>query len=145
MQLSPHTDLHSCYLRKGTIPLFLRQFAVCIITVAWNLAQPLHLPLASVAEELAARAIIEQAKSVLEIAESNVDEAFETFINGYFEDIDFEYLFEDEYDGIDETHLAQVMGISSLKFADWFKPFSDDPSRTPHPYVTEEKTMEESR
>ncbi len=127
------------YLYKYT-PLFLRKFAVCIITVAWKLAQPQRLPLSSLVEELAARAIIERAKVVLEIesSEYNSDEAFEAFIDDYFEDTDFEYLFDNYYDGIDETKLAQIMGISPLNFNDWFKPFSDEPSRTPHPYASED-------
>ena len=122
------------YLYRYT-PLFLRKFAVCIITVTWKLAQPQHIPLSSLAEELAAYTIIERAKIALKETEENKDEAFEEFIDEYFEDIDFEYLYDDSYDGIDETQLAQIMGISSLAFSDWFKPFSDEPSRTPHPYA----------
>jgi hypothetical protein len=124
------------YLYKYT-PLFLRQFAVCIITVAWKLAQPEHMPLSSLAEELAANAIIESAKAYAEVIEEigDVDEIFEDFIGMYFEDTDFLFLFDDAYDGIDETEVGEVMGISSLAFDDWFKPFSDEPSRIGHPYV----------
>jgi hypothetical protein len=127
------------YLYKYTL-LFLRKFAVCIITVAWKLAQPQHIPLSSLAEELAVWTIIERAKVALEEAEDNeedIDEAFEAFIDDYFDDTDFQYLFDNSYDGIDETQLAQIMGISSLHFDDWFKPFSDEPSWTPHPYAIE--------
>jgi hypothetical protein len=118
-------------------PLFFKQFAVCLITVAWKLAQPQQMPLSSLAEELAARTIIEHAKVVMELdgVEEDREEAFETFEDVYFEDTDFEFLFDDEYDGIDETQLAQTMGLPSLAFDDWFKPFSDEPSRTAHPYV----------
>jgi hypothetical protein len=125
------------YLSKYT-PLFLRKFAVCIITVAWKLAQPQHIPLSSLAEELAAWTIIERAKVALEEAEDDTYEAFETFIDDYFEDTDFEYLYDDAYDGIDETQLSAIMGISSFAFRDWFQPFSDEPSRTPHPYTHED-------
>jgi hypothetical protein len=73
-------------------PLFYKQFAVCIITVAWKLAQPHHLPLSSVAEELAAWTIIQEAKRCLEDdAEEEVEEPLETFIDLYFEDMDFEF------------------------------------------------------
>ena len=154
------------YLYKYT-PLFLRQFAVCIITVAWKLAQPDHMPLSSIAEELAAWAIINQAKTIIkadlyideteeerategeedleeelddedleeEEREEEPDDPFETFIAEYFEDLDFQFLFEDAYDGIDEAPESQIMGISSLAFDDWFRPFSDEPSRIAHPYV----------
>jgi hypothetical protein len=156
------------FLYKYT-PLFLRKFAVCIITVAWKLAQPTHFPLSSIAEELAAWTIIEHAKVVLETEElaaqtsikqattipetkknteaveddfeedtEAIEDNFETFIDIYFEDLDFQYLYDDFYDGIDEAPIAQVLGMSSLAFNQWFEPFSNDPSRTPHPYTTEE-------
>src|SRR5579859_3614684 len=122
------------YLYKYT-PLFLRQFAVCVVTVAWKLAQPEHMPLSSLAEELAANAIIESAKVYAETAELDVVDLLEDFRDGYFEDLDFEYLFDDAYDGIDETEVGQMLGMSSLAFDDWFKPFSGESSRIAHPYV----------
>jgi hypothetical protein len=126
------------YLYKYT-PSFLRKFAICIITVAWKLAQPEHRMLSSLAEALAAWIIIQEAKRHLEDdTEKRVENAFDAFIDTYFEDTDFEYLYDNALDGIDETEVAQIMGISSLAFRDWFSPFSDDPSRTPHPYVLED-------
>ena len=62
---------------------------------------------------------------------------FYTFIDRYFEDTDVAFLFDDRYDGLDETEVAQMLGFSSLAFADWFLPFSDAPSRVVHPYVLE--------
>lgn len=122
------------YLYKYT-PLFLKKFTVCIITVVWKLAQPEHMPLSSVAEELAANAIIESARAYAETMELDVGDVFDDFIDEYFEDTDFEFLFDDAYDGIDETEVGKMMGMSSLAFDDWFKPFSDEPSRIAHPYV----------
>ena len=122
------------YLYKYA-PLFLRQFAVCVVTVAWKLAQPEHMPLSSLAEELAANAIIESAKVYAETAELDVVDLLEDFRDEYFEDLDFEYLFDDAYDGIDETDVGQMLGMSSLAFDDWFKPFSGESSRIAHPYV----------
>jgi hypothetical protein len=118
---------------------------VCLITVAWKLAQPEHLPLSSLAEELAAYAIIREAMARLEMeeeedaeekgAQEETQEPFDAFLDAYFEDTDFAILFEDRYDGIDETEVAQVLGMSSLAFDDWFLPFSEEPSRVAHPYV----------
>jgi hypothetical protein len=45
------------YLPKYT-PEFLKKFAVCILTVAWKLGQARLWPLSSIAEELAAHAIL---------------------------------------------------------------------------------------
>ncbi len=133
-RMSEH--LPTRYKQKYT-PHFYRKFAVCIITVAWKLAQSEPMPLSSLAEEVAAWAIINQAKSLVEDDEGEAagEQAFDPFIDGYFEDTDFLYLFENEYDGIDEAEVAQVLGMSSLAFHDWFLPFSDEPSRRAHPYV----------
>jgi hypothetical protein len=114
-------------------PFFFKKFAVCIITVAWKLAQSEYMRLSSLAEELAARAIIQEAKGRLEDREN----AFDEFIDRYFEDTDVAFLFDDRYDGLDETEVARMLGLSSLVFADWFLPFSDAPSRVVHLYVLE--------
>lgn len=127
------------YLLKYT-PSFYKKFAVCAITVAWKLAQPKRLLLSSVAEELAAWAILTEAKLYLALKsyeeddESTEEGALETFRMNYFEDLDFLYLFDDFFDGIEESPVGQMMGIMSLAFEDWFRPFSAEPSRTAHPY-----------
>ncbi len=107
---------------------------MCIITVAWKLTQAEHVPLSSLAEEVAAWTIIREAKAILE-EDEETENAFDTFIDVYFEDTDFLYLFDNAYDVIDESQVGQMMGISSLAFNDWFLPFSDEPSRIVHPYV----------
>ena len=111
-------------------PLFYKKLAVCIITVAWKLAQVEHMLLSSLAEELAAWAIIQGAKGSLEDRKN----AFDTCIDRYFEDADVAFLFENR-DGLDGTEVAQLLGLSSLAIVDWFLPFSDAPSRVVHPYV----------
>ena len=131
------------YLYKYT-PSFVTKFLICIITVNWKLAQPERILLSSLAEELAVWVIIQEATRQLE--EEMGEEAentFDAFIDEYFEDTDFEYLYDDSYDGIDETELAKMMGISSLAFKDWFLPFSNEPSRTPHPYVLEDDAQQQ--
>ena len=84
------------------------------------------------AEELAAWAIINQAKALTEEDEDGeaIEKVLEKFIDVYFE-----FLFDNAYDGIDESEAVQELGMSSLAFNDWFKPFSDEPSRIAHPYV----------
>jgi len=95
-------------------------------------AQAEHKQLSSLAEEVAAWMIVNIAKAILE---EKMEDAFDDFINIYFEDTDFLYLFDDAYDGIDESQVGQIMGISSLALDDWFLPFSDEPSRIAHPYA----------
>jgi hypothetical protein len=84
--------LPSRYLHRYT-PLLYKQFAVCIITVAWKLAQPKHMPLSSVAEELAAWAIINQAKALTEEDKDGeaIEKVLEKFIDEYFEDLDLSF------------------------------------------------------
>lgn len=126
------------YLLKYT-SLFYKKFAVCVVTVAWKLAQPKRLLLSSVAEELAAWTILTEAKRYLALKsyeedDASTEEALETFRMNYFEDLDFLYLYDDSMDGIEESPVGQMMGIMSLAFEDWFRPFSAEPSRTAHPY-----------
>jgi hypothetical protein len=128
--------LPSRYLYKYT-PLFYKKFAVCVITVAWKLAQPRHMPLSSVAEELAAWAIIKEAQALTEEDEDGeaIKEILEKFIDVYFEDLNFQFLFDNAYDGIDKIEAGEMLDMTSLAFEDWFKPFSDKPYRIAHPYV----------
>jgi hypothetical protein len=124
------------YLYKYT-PLFFKQFAVCIITVTWKLAQPEPMPLASLAEELAAWIIVYEAKRILQdqLEEASNEDNLDAFIDAFFEDIDVEFLFNGAFDGIDEIETGKTMGIASLAFDNWFKPFSDEPDQIVHPYV----------
>jgi len=81
----------------------------------------------------AAHAIIREAIARLEMevkeedAEEKGDqketqEPLYAFIDAYFE-----LLIEVRYDGLDETEIAKVVGLSSLAFGDWFLPFSEEP------------------
>lgn len=124
------------YLYKYT-PLFFKKFAVCLITVAWKLAQKEPMPLASVAEELAAWVIVQEAKRLLddEFEEATEEDNLEEFVDTLYEDLDFQFLYSDAHDGIEETHVGQQMGIFSLAFDGWFKPFSDEADYIVHPYT----------
>jgi hypothetical protein len=139
--LAWHLPMH--YLPKYS-RAFQKQFTVCILTVAWKLAQPKSLLLSSVAEELAAWAILTAAKQHVELMQEeeegygmqNAEQMFDDFVELFFEDEDFLFLFDECYDGIDTSEVGQMLHMTSLAFADWFKPFNDDPSRRAHPYVT---------
>lgn len=125
------------YLPKYTY-LFLKQFTVCIIMVAWKLALSKKVIFSSVAEELAAWAIIQQAELIMEAeGAEDVKNAFGNFIDVLFEDTSVELLYDDMYDGMDQTNVGEHLGMTSLYFDDWFKPLSDHPSRIAHPYVVE--------
>ncbi len=134
------------YLPKYT-PLFLKQFFVTILIVAWKIAQPDTTYLTCVAEEMAAWAIIDEAEGYLE-EHGEVEEAdFGAFIDDVFEDTDFRQLFSGTYDGIEETELGKMLGMTSLAFKDWFVPFrgNNDPDcGAVHPYAQPDMTDGES-
>jgi hypothetical protein len=104
-------------------PHFARQFFLCLTTVAWKFNQLDFIPFACVGEELAAWILIEQAEDIVE--ESGEKSDFERLEGMAFEDTDFLNLFGGDADGIDETPLAGVMGMTSLRLDDWVKPFQD--------------------
>lgn len=119
-------------------PLFAKKFFVCFLVVAWKLAQenPIEPLLACTAEELALRAIILQAESVLEMEDLESD--FGEFKDLVFEDLDHELLFVQEIDGIEIAENTEHMRYLFLDFASWFKAF-DGAANAVHPYAAEEE------
>jgi len=112
-------------------PVFAKQFLTCIIVVGWKLRAPGYTPLACVAEELALAALIQRAKALLE-TEGEVPD-FGAFEDSVFEDADFEQLWHPKLDGLSDSELGRFLGMASLNFKDWFKPFR--PEHPVHPYV----------
>jgi hypothetical protein len=133
-------------------PLFQKQFIVCIFTVAWKLAQPKPMALSSIAEELAAWAIITTAKRQVESDndlaaedEFHLDDeedetliaeyAFENFLEIFLENEDFLHLFDEENEGIQTSFVGQWLHMTSLAFEDWRKPKTSELEYIAHPYV----------
>ena len=100
---------------------FARKFFVCLVTVIWKLGQREPMRPSCVAEELAAHVLIEEAEGFLE--EDGVEADFGDFKETFFEDLDFELLYDEAYDGIETADIAGEMGITYLAFGDWFKRF----------------------
>jgi hypothetical protein len=114
-------------------PLFLQRFYATFLTVAYKLALPKKSStlLACTAEELALHILIEKAKVVLEMDGVKAD--FDDFEDAIYQDWDFEFLYDLEADGIEDSAKGTEMGIANLHFADWFKPFVNA-SLPVHPY-----------
>jgi hypothetical protein len=103
---------------------FVRRFLACLMAVAYKFAQPPFKPLSCVAEELAANAFITAGRMQLELAgELDVADAYDRLEDAIFEDTDFAFLFNAQYEGIEETTLAAEVGIVNLAFNEWFDPF----------------------
>ncbi len=117
-------------------PLFAKRFFASILVVAWKLAQedPLKPLLACTAEELALRALIARAESVLELEE--LDHDFEPFTDTVFEDLDHELLYAPELDGVETGKSAKALGYAFLEFDSWFRSFASATS-TVHPYAAD--------
>ncbi len=126
------------YLHLYT-PLFLKEFYATLLTVGYKLALPEQSEtlLACTAEELALHLLIEKAKVVLEIKGNEPD--FDAFEDAIYQDCDFEYLYEPEADGIEDSEIGAELGIGNLHFSEWFKPFINA-SMPVHPYCQDEIT-----
>jgi hypothetical protein len=114
---------------------FARDWATTIAVVGWKLTQPGDVTLACVAEELALFALIRQAQMLLDLRERENDEqAWNDFRDLAFEDEDFLFLFNPEFDGIEETAWAREHAVVGLKFSEWFRPFDPASHGAPHPF-----------
>lgn len=111
-------------------PAVARKLYVCIVLLGWQLAQRNPMLHACVAEELAGYVLIERARVLLEIDGRRAD--FADFEDEFFEDLDFEMLFDLAFDGIMESEVARWMRFANLAFADWCRPFGQ---RAIHPYL----------
>jgi hypothetical protein len=110
---------------------FARQFLACVSAVTTKLVQPGSWPLACVGEELALHALVDQAVAVLEAAGEDAD--LEDFREAATEDLDCLLIFEPRFDGVEDSPAAGWLGMSNLRFEDWFKPFR---ATVPvHPYL----------
>lgn len=134
-----------CMALSGCLPLqfrhhynelFVKSFIVCVVRVAERLAtwKGGTIP-ASTAECLALRAIIENAKLLLETEDKvegkDQEMDFSFFEDVAFPDLDIELLFNPALDGIEDSDVAKIMGMV-LKPQDWFKPIYGPV----HPYVS---------
>jgi len=100
---------------------FARRFFVCLVTVIWKLGQWEPIRLSCVAEELAAHILLQEAEVHAQEQDQPLD--FDRFRDILFEDLDFEFLYDETIDGIEHTEMGEVMGITHLPFAEWFERF----------------------
>ncbi len=100
---------------------FARRFLACLLTAVWKLGQREPIRPSCVAEELAVHILLEEAEALAQ--DHGVEVDFDDFRDAFFEDLDFEFLYDDAYDGIEKADIAEGMGIANLAFADWFERF----------------------
>ncbi|WP_326854552.1 hypothetical protein [Actinocrinis sp.] len=96
--------------------LFAKRFLVTTIALTSRLTGPHHAPLASVAEELALRLLIEQAHVVLDLydlADPETDHALASLKDAAYEDYDHEDLYDEDDDSTANPDAST-----------WFAPFN---------------------
>jgi hypothetical protein len=121
--------LPRCFDRYYTAELIERWSETVEIVAAKLSAYP-DTYLASTAEELAAHALIQEARAMLEddeeLSSEDVDIAdaeLEELLDVAFEDHDVLMLFDARLDGVESSDLVAQMGLANLHVRDWFKPF----------------------
>lgn len=119
-------------------PIFLKKFYTAFLNVGYKLALPeeSRTILACVAEELALHLVIELASALLESGGEKPE--FAGFEEAIYQDVDFEYLYQPENDGIEDSIIGSELGIGNLHFSEWFKPF-DNASMPVHPLCQDEE------
>ncbi len=84
--------------------------------------------------------MLQEAEAVAEEQDQAVD--YSSLHDTLFEDVDFEFLYDETYDGIERTELGETMGITHLPFAEWFERFGPPGSSTyteAHPYAQQDE------
>ncbi len=83
------------------------------------------------AEELLLHIAIENALGIAEGDQVEIED-YNSFIGYFYEDTDFLMMYDQEYDGIDESTIGEMMSIGSLSPKDWFCPYNKP--RRQHPF-----------
>jgi hypothetical protein len=121
---------------------FLKNWVVTLSVVGWKLAQADPLPLTNVAEELALHIFIENAVARVSDVDPRHPEAagpLRDLYDAAFEDTDFLMLFElEDSDDLGDLDPEKEMGLTDLRFKNWFTPFGSGTDRgVPHPFLLE--------
>jgi hypothetical protein len=111
---------------------FFRKVMVTAVQVAADLANPEGSDASCTAEEIVRHAVGTIAGEICEAA--GLGEPWISPDEYLLEDTDFEFLYSEDTDGLEDDPGAQAaIGIEVLPPRDWFAPFND--SRVVHPYA----------
>ncbi|MFD9242417.1 hypothetical protein ACFV0D_10895 [Streptomyces sp. NPDC059556] len=125
--------------------LFARRFLVTAIALTTRFTDGSFRELGCLAEELVLKLLLQQAHTTLDLyglLGDDVAEALGRFADEVYEDTDFEWLYDDARDGVDEDSALAGAGITPSAIGTWFTPFDDD--RYVHPYAVDEETGPQS-
>jgi hypothetical protein len=118
--------------RQAYNQAFYRKVLVTAIKVAHDLADPHGPDAGCTAEEIIRAALGPLATGLCQLVE--LDEPDIHLEDALLEDLDFEYLFDDEMDGIEDDPARQAAwGMTVPGVRDWFSPFNEH--SVVHPYA----------
>jgi hypothetical protein len=113
---------------------FLRKLLATAAKVAQDLASEEFTYPACTAEELVMWAILQEWEVLLDL--TDLGPSWTALSEYLFEDLDFEYLFDADMDGVEDDPLAhKTSGIDVRPLAAWFAPFNI--GARVHPYAVE--------
>jgi hypothetical protein len=113
---------------------FHRKILATIAKVSHDLVNPHAWRPACTAEELVLYAILREWQALLDVYE--LGQPWTDLTEDLFDDLDFENLYAQDMDGIENDPIAQLStGMDVRAIADWFVPFNSD--SVVHPYVVE--------
>jgi hypothetical protein len=114
-------------------PLFAQRLLVAVVDLTGRLTKGWE-PLASVAQELGLRVLLDLVEVVADTAGVALDDDWRGHLEELlFEDLDHELLYDPAHDGIEDDPDRQPPGMAPMRFEDWFEPFNDE--RTMPPYA----------
>lgn len=111
---------------------FARQFLVALVDVTSRFTRGWE-PLSCVAQELGLRVLLNQIEVMADLAVVTLDDGWRGHLEDmFFEDVDYELLYDPAYDGIEEERDSQSPGMAPMRFSDWFVPFNACRSMPPY-------------
>ncbi|KAA2253100.1 hypothetical protein F0L68_33610 [Solihabitans fulvus] len=119
--------------------LFAQKFLIATTVLGYRLPQPGWLPPLCTAEALALRLLEDKIEVVLETSdlldELPLEEMLAALNDHLFEDLDHEWLYDPEHDGIeDDPDLRDQLGLHNLAITEWFLPHTHLASAL-HPHL----------
>jgi hypothetical protein len=109
---------------------------ISLITLVYKFHSEKNFKLGNRAEELLLHIAIENASGIAELYQDEIEDYNDFAIHTY-EDFDFLMMYEQKFDGFDESPQGEMMGIGSLSPKDWFKTYNWP--RKPHPFFWDQK------
>ena len=98
---------------------FVRRAIVAAASLGQKLSGPGWFDLASTMEEILFGTIMESVQN----SDVEIGDVFDDLEESVFQDLDYEMLFNAQFDGIENDAMSERYAFANLRFEEWFKPF----------------------